>query len=486
MKSLRKTKTTNFAHIQFSPVWLDPSTHNKTINTAVTAMPNTQKRKVTRRRTETPEKKIKTEDNEPTPGNAPKPAASKMKLDEINDDCFEEIFKYLDFIDLLNLAATNQRINQVASINFSRKYSTEAVCISPTGIYITSPDVADQPDIWLPADETAKFVRHLGHVVGRLTINSLDEDDEDDLEVASLIFQHCGDSITEIVMRGLPDTITRLIQKPFGNVENIYLNRCILGSHFLQLNKWFPNMERLMIYNCGIANAECLEETFRKLSHLTWEYGTSQNALLNDAFRALTRSNPQIESLRLDCSWDIPFLRHLDRYLKRLRKLELTLGYQDKEIRRKVYFHNVGRLVLHLRDQKALSGQIPFTFKRLDEIHLHLDCHDSLSKSMVDFVIQHKFLAKLNIFFPVDKHGLHRMANNLPCLEMLGLSGIGFSSSDAAQALNHFPRLRKFRIFNEHRFDDLLQVLGTQWHACRDRKFFLKQASTHHHTVTKN
>lgn len=445
-------------------------------------MPDNQKRKVSRRRTEIVEKKTKTE-NEAERSVEPTPAASQMKLDEINDDCFEEIFRYLDFYDLLNLAATNQRINSVASTNFARKYSTEAVCISSSGIYITSPDVADQPDIWLPAEETTKFVQHLGHVVGRLTINSLEDDAG--VEVAKLIFRHCGDALSEVIMRGLPEYITKLIVKPFRHVNNLYLNRCEFGAHFLQLKKWFPNVARLMIYNCGISQAECLEETSIKLSHLTWEYGTSQNALLNDAFRALTRSNPQVESLRLDCSWDIPFLRHLDRYLKRLRKLELTLGYQDKEIRRKVYFHNVHRLVLHLRDHKALSGQIPFTFRRLDEIHLHLDCHDSLSESMVDFVIQHKFLLKLNIFFPVDKKGLHRLANNLPHLEMLGLSGVGLSTTDAAQALNDFPRLRKFRIFNEHRFDDLLQMLGTQWRACADRKFFLKQASTHQQTATK-
>lgn len=407
--------------------------------------------------------------------NSPPPTSSKT-LEELNDDCFEEIIRYLDFMDILNMAATSQRLNQVAAINFSRKYSMEAVCISPKGIYITSPDLNEQPHIWLAIEETDKFIRHLGSVIGRLTINSLVG--RDGIAMAKLIFNNCGDSLSEIVMRGLPENVMRLIKKSYRNVENVYLNRCHLGRHISQMNKWFPGMERLMIYNCEISNAEFLADTFPNLTHLTWEYNITDTDRSNDAFRVLTRCNPQIESLRLDCLWDISFLRHLDRYLKRLHKFELTLDYQHVEIRRKVYFHNVRQLILHLRTNHAMDGPLPFTFKRLAEVHLHLDCHGYVTDDMVDFIVQHRSLIKLNIFFPATKTSLRRMAEHLPFLEILGLSGIGFSSSDAAYALNEFPNLRKFRIFNEHRFDDdLLTVLGEQWHACHDRKFFLRQTN---------
>lgn len=431
----------------------------------------------------TPSKRSKPllDDGEPTTSDdadatdAAAAAESQMKLDEINDDCFQEIIKYLDFMDLLNLAATNQRINQVASTVFARKFSSEAVCISPNGVYITSPDLTEQPDIMLASDETDKFVRHLGPLVGRLTVNSLEGDDG--VRLARLIFEQCADSLTEIVLRGLAANITSLIQRPFPRVESVYLNRCQLGRQILQFNRWFPEMERLMIYNCSVARVEYLEHHFAKLTHLTWEYASTDNGRANDAFRALTKCNPQIESVRIDCAWDAAFLRNLDRHLKRLKRLELTLDYQTVATKRKVYFHNVNKLVVHLRDTNAMAGHLPFTFKRLAEIHLHLDCHDTATPEMVDFVVQHRGLLKLNIFFPVDRAGLHRLAHSLPALEMFGLSGIGFSAGDAAQALNEFPKLRKFRIFNEHRFEDLLSMLGAQWHACADRKFFLKQVA---------
>lgn len=395
-----------------------------------------------------------------------------MKIDELNDDCFEEIFNYLKFMDLLNMAATNQRINQVVCNNFARKYSTEAVCVSPKGIYITSPDITEQPDIFMPIDETEKFIRFLGPVIGRLTMNGLDG--KRGIGIAKLIFEYCTDSLNEIVLRCLPDNITKLIKKPFSNVENVYINRCFMGKNLSQLNKWFPDMDRLMIYNCEIDNPDIMHFSYPKLTHLTWEHSDNdENAM--QCVKLIIKQNSHIESLRLDCAWDIGFLRHVNKQLHRLKTFELSLEHQTVEVKRKVYFHNVSKLVLHLRDQNALAGPLPFTFKRLNEIHLHLDCHDTLTESMVDFLSQYKHLQKLFIFFPVDRQNLCKLALHLPHLEILGLSGIGFSNADAVHALNQFIALRKFRIFNEHRFDDFLDVLGSQWHACADRKYFIKQ-----------
>lgn len=45
----------------------------------------------------------------------------QLKLTDPIDDCFEHIFSYLDYDDLLNIADTNKQLKQSAGLEFARQ-----------------------------------------------------------------------------------------------------------------------------------------------------------------------------------------------------------------------------------------------------------------------------------------------------------------------------------------------------------------------------
>lgn len=52
-----------------------------------------------------------------------------LKLTTINDDCKEAIFKFLNLIDLLNIAETNKQLNTAVCAVFKRKYGNKGIVL---------------------------------------------------------------------------------------------------------------------------------------------------------------------------------------------------------------------------------------------------------------------------------------------------------------------------------------------------------------------
>lgn len=61
------------------------------------------------------------------------PSKKSIKIVNLNDDCLDHVFNYLDFVDLLNVGQSNTRFQYAARIVFKRKYDIFEMSVSSRG-----------------------------------------------------------------------------------------------------------------------------------------------------------------------------------------------------------------------------------------------------------------------------------------------------------------------------------------------------------------
>lgn len=97
------------------------------------------------------------------------------KLTDINIECQAHIFKYLDFIDLLNIADTSKQLKTPSEVAFAKKYGNEEVAVKTIHSNRSQNKIGKEEIGWIKFAKTClQLFRNFGHLVFVLNFEPFD------------------------------------------------------------------------------------------------------------------------------------------------------------------------------------------------------------------------------------------------------------------------------------------------------------------------
>lgn len=385
--------------------------------------------------------------------------AIPLRLVDINDDCLQMIFEFLNLDDLVNVAEANESFIPAAVAVFSRFHRNKEFKAS---LFLKPELMID--DISLQEDAAAAFFRHFGHRLLQLSIHFYYQHST---TFEKMILQYCTDSLTKLHLY-IPDGNNfNAIRKPFTMVEKLHMSHGLLGKQLSQISIWFPNLTTLELVSVNLFQLETIDLKLPRLKHLL----IALTNLSQSTICKILRANQQLESLVLRCDYDVHLLQTISRHLPQLEELGLwppTDGFQSFGDQ-KFCFDHLKKFTLCCLWRSIEN--ISFTFTNLHE--LNLIGFDRFDEQISDFAKKFKSINKLSLasFYAVDDNNLldkdlNSIVKSLPNLTELELSANLFTADYIVQFLFKCDgNLKTVRLlFNEPpKWYQFRAKIGTKW-----------------------
>lgn len=232
-----------------------------------------------------------------------------LKIIDLNDDCLESIFLKLTKEDLASIAESNLRFLEMACYAFARNYAQNA--------FESGYDECDSSRF----ERSMNIIKHFGKLIQKLDLYDAHNDCQYNEKITDALFATCHSNITDIVFDRVDQDTLNKIRRPFPNLTNLNIYDLSLPQKISQLNRWFPNVTRLILRCNGIF----LEE-YVALQRLT----DADIAMGIEHMHIFIRSNPQLTRLRfrLDNSQlvDGHLFNFMAQHLQQLEHLTITIN----------------------------------------------------------------------------------------------------------------------------------------------------------------
>lgn len=330
-----------------------------------------------------------------------------IKITDVNFDCLEKIFEYLNLTDLNNIAEAHVYFVAPARLVYKRQHGGKVVKIFDSSHMISLYDATETIDNIVDATATS-FLQNFGELVQKLRLDySLgiirNYGQHHWRQTERAIFEHCTKTLTEIQLINCSGHVMEEIRKPFKKVTRVYIYHINTELTIVKLSKWFPNARQLEL-NCGAsavptyANGEFpfLGEFQLVILNNVQNYRKNESKL-----RQFLRENRQITKLSIDSkfvTWlrcDFDFMLFINQTLQQLEKLRWI----------HMKMNGVGKLKrIHFERMKSFEFQTvgPFpnnviiSFQQLRSLKLY--GISAIDRKWVDFIVQNKSLVKLGYF----------------------------------------------------------------------------------------
>lgn len=403
---------------------------------------------------------------------------SSIKIVDVNNDCLEHVFNYLDLMDLINVASANKHLGQAAAKVYGRKYKGRWVQIggpSYRGPSDRTPDFQIFNDfilIYKPAS-AFKILRLFGDFITRVAIGESNEtvNLRDKIKFLIYVNEFCSETLKsfKLDINGLAFSYAETM-KPYKNVEEVTIlkhgcEESIFGFEASQFNDVFPKMRRLELRDIGLPVHKRFAFNFHHLEHL---YIDSIEDL-----KELIRLNPQLQSLGTNTS-NLEFWDYANKQLKHLKVLDLC--WMQMHTANPILFENVEILTLNMRFKPARNPERVLLFKKLKECTIW----SRLDKRCINFIIGNPTIEKLHIKNSIidDQRpsikSMVKIAEKLPKLIELNITDC--SVKVAIRFLNKSQTVRKFTMGNplcwnyyEHELNELCSGVAPEWNMTSKR-----------------
>lgn len=227
----------------------------------------------------------------------------------MNLDCIEHVLRLLDFMDLLNVAQSNQTLNLAACTIVSRRYFKQSlklvIDLMEMQINISPNEFKIRSGVIYPLNfETAlKILRHFGRVCPKININYRYTTLQQRKQLEFYLGEYCANcdtsSFTEIELDNCPEDALIWIYTPLKSVQKV----TITGDtnwNFRELKTKIPNMNSLNLYWLQIGNPTCIEQHFPALKHFQVDVRDRTDFFTEDNVKRTVLMNPQLESVNVN------------------------------------------------------------------------------------------------------------------------------------------------------------------------------------------
>lgn len=323
-------------------------------------------------------------------------------LINLNDDCFTEIFEYLNIVDLTSVSTTNKRFNGLACSVLPKKFSRYRIEMSGTCISAWDGDrnvTCKQHNIHRP--DVQAYLYYFGHSIRTLCIQF------DDFITPELIRRNllkcCCNNLTELKLIGMKKSVFSAAETTFPNIEKLSFYACRLPfSSFEQVFKCFPALSHLEFIKCTTDNTQndltlIDRSSFANLQHLK---------MFDTTFRLKTtdlRSFENLKSLSIDAmplnTKPTAIFQTIGQFLPNLNFLELNnlanITFKAPQPRKlKLTKLVISQEVEKYGDFMGLGNLMQTHFEQLEDFEMKTAIFDD---AWLDFILRMKTLKRLNI-----------------------------------------------------------------------------------------
>lgn len=182
------------------------------------------------------------------------PTDEETNIINIIEDCQVEIFRYLDFESTVDVGISSPCLREAAKIAIKRKYGSSNNKTVKLWSY-SCPCSAENNDISIGSfNRCLQFLRCFGDDISKLQINydvfSKKEHKHID-RIDQYINLYCNDHLIDLEMCSFSMARIRLkravlvkFERPFKNVNYLYIRNCDLGNYISKIPELFPALRR--------------------------------------------------------------------------------------------------------------------------------------------------------------------------------------------------------------------------------------------------
>lgn len=184
---------------------------------------------------------------------------SPVKITDIEIKCLERVFKYLNVVDLFNVAEANTYLRKAAQQVYKGKQIRKVEMHRNEG----TPLLLKDEELHVNGLKTQfRFLRYFGHLITSLNIEYVHIPANFRDYMDQYIIENCADTLVELSLGGTDEYIFEDLKKPFPNVENFSVYAWQMPSLD---GKWFPKLHNLELDCDGLDESESEKiETFIK------------------------------------------------------------------------------------------------------------------------------------------------------------------------------------------------------------------------------
>lgn len=235
-----------------------------------------------------------------------------LKIDDINVDCLEHIFRLLDLADLFNVAEANMQLRAAAELVFNQKYEKMTVFLKNTKAPYDDAScgpISFSKDIDTISVQNLKysfkilrvFGQYISEVVIRATDPSQNQSNSIKLNYDRIIRylnKYCLESLIYFGVKFYLSNVLDGVRKEFKNVEVVVLHGGnITFELLLELNQKFPKMRRLVLAAYEFPNLNSIK--FPYLDDLSM-YSMEPKNICRSIVEPIISSNMDLRCLNLE------------------------------------------------------------------------------------------------------------------------------------------------------------------------------------------
>lgn len=176
--------------------------------------------------------------NEITSSKKPKITLDSLHLTDVNYDCLEMMFKFLDLADLVNVAESSRHFIDVAQSVYLFRYRSKLISLNLNPIDSKpTHDDNEHAELKIEKEIAEAFFRQFGHLVSSLSFNSMAHYA---INIEKSLLKHCAGSLTALELVLCRDINFEMLNRPMKKVEKLTITKSFLGQKLSDLNVWFP------------------------------------------------------------------------------------------------------------------------------------------------------------------------------------------------------------------------------------------------------
>lgn len=331
------------------------------------------------------------------------------KIIDINNDCLERVFQFLEFRDLIMVSDANKWLRIAAETVFVRKLKRRMIvidmdhhsrCTYDIGVY----DNAIRIRLPLLA---AKTIRLFATNISELYINMISLKKHFFVHVN----EYCHQTLKILYICGNHSTLFGALDHPFANVEEFVYAGGIIGPGSEHISRLFPRLRHLDLFECDVVDSKYIFQAFPHLD--TFKALCSrllkQNPFTNSDLRTITTLNPQLQAFSLNGYCDPRIWQTINANLKNLRSIFTYFSSKEAEGSNSlpIHFDRVEEFCVRCDLVPVEGTAIPtdvFSFKCLKKLTVKA-CRCEDLEGWLDFILVHQTIEELVIDFLVSSLG---------------------------------------------------------------------------------
>lgn len=326
------------------------------------------------------------------------PAAAGKSIDDLAQAQLVHILKYLDFVDLLNVANATKKLQEAAGAIYSEKYGDLLVSYSESASngtnVIVKVDVIEVKE----ARTCLKMFRGFGTHLKAVQLNFDGINRRRSHLISQKLNEYCADSMIDLDWFHCPADAMNESSKKWPQLQSLRMKYGDLGEQMSKFSHFFPALNRLELEEIQVADRKCIECTIPKLVLLKVNIESRKKLdFLKSNLKAALKVNPQLKGLGIGSGCELKLLKYINKNLPALQLLAIhnpCKQFFDSE-ESKIRFDEVQTVFLDISNSKDSFTNIPFEFPRLRKFTLKA-CPPHRDE-WIDFVVGHPQLVKLNL-----------------------------------------------------------------------------------------